>query len=411
MRLMFYRPSSAHYVPEQPVPFQTGVPVSSASDLAAHNRAFWLVGNSGNMIHRMAMVQTLDFDRATSSSVHLIKLAREVGIPRAAEIVNENFDAAMLTFSNIVNPSAEEGELADILEHISIPLYAVGIGIQDAFEAKLSNLHPTVAKLLKVLDKKAKLFGVRGDSTKEWLNKAGLKSPVAIGCPSMYVYPRNVYALKPPKRLSNIMTAGHMGAVDLRPEGNQRARKLIDGFTQKSEKAPNISYVFQGEVRNYANIKSNRFVFNEATSTLHRPTINKEIERVSGMTSPFNRFYSFNDVGSWRQACLRHDVFVGDRIHGAVAAMQAGIPALVIYDDVRVQELAGYHGIPRCSLDEFAELGYREVIEKYLTEDGFTAFHDRYSKVLKVFTETLRGRGLKLSIDAEVESVLKAAAA
>ncbi|MBT2243642.1 polysaccharide pyruvyl transferase family protein [Sphingobium sp. BHU LFT2] len=407
MRLMFYRPSSTHFLPEAAIPFQTGVPVPSASSLKTLNAAHWLVGNPGNMIHRMAMVQTLEFDRHHSASLNLLKLARSLGVQEAARHVNDNFDAAMLTFSNIVNPTADEGELADVLEHVTIPIYAAGVGIQNAFEPDLKNLQPTVAKLFSVLNEKAKVFGVRGPKTKRWLNDAGIDAPTAIGCPSMFVYPRNIFALRPPQRMDRIMSAGHMGAVNLRPGGNGRGRKLIQGFQTGMTGQPELAYVFQGEARNYAAVEANRFAYNEATSKLDTPTIQTEIEKISGgLISPFSTFYSFNDVGSWRQACAGYDVFVGDRIHGAVAAMQAGIPALVIYHDDRVQELTSYHGIPRCSLDEFAQIGVQAAIKKYLTQEVFSEFRKRYVAVLRKFSATWVKNGLNLAISTEINDVL-----
>lgn len=406
MRLMFYRPASSHFPTEAPLPFQVNLPVSSSSSMEAYGEAFSLVGNPGNMIHRMAMVQALKFNRRQSSALSLIRLLKIIGLDETVKIINENYDAAVFTFSNIVNPDADEPQLSDIIRRINIPVVAIGIGIQEEFPADLSELKPSVRDLFLALDEKAVLFGVRGDSTKDWLNRAGLKTPVAVGCPSMFVYPRNIYHLTPPKKIDSIISAGHMGAVNLRENGNKRGTQLIQGFAAGETHPKEISYVFQGEMRHYPSLKKNIFSYNEATSTIDFEAASTDIEKFSGRKQPFTKFYSFNDVAAWRQACMRYDVFIGDRIHGAVAAMQAGVPALVLHSDLRVRELTAFHGIPNCSLEEFSEIGYQAAAKKYLTEEAFELFRKRYALVLQNFAQVLSERNLELAIMPEISSVL-----
>lgn len=407
MRLMFYRPASATFSSEVPLPFQVSLPVSSASNAESFGESFKLVGNPGNMVHRMAIVQTLKFDRRNSSALNVIRMLKKSGLEKTTEAINSNYDAAIITFSNIVNPDADEPGLADIVERLDIPIYAFGVGIQVDFPADLTQLKPSVASLFSVLERKAKLLAVRGETTKSWLNRAGLSTPVALGCPSMFVYPRNVFSLRPPSKAERVMSAGHMGAANLKPNGNGRGRSLIAGFMGHGAAPIELSYVFQGEVRNYPSFKSNPFIYNEATSTLDFETVCADMQDLYGQRHPFTRFYSFNDVGAWRQASMRYDVFIGDRIHGAVAAMQAGVPALVLYDDARVKELTSYHGIPNCSVEEFAKIGYLAAIDKYLTSEAFARFRNRYVLVMKKFAETVGQAGLELANAGEIKSVLQ----
>lgn len=58
------------------------------------------------------------------------------------------------------------------------------------------------------------------------------------------------------------------------------------------------------------------------------------------------REIGLTNVPSWLQFLSERDFSFGTRIHGNVAAILAGIPALVFYPDARIKELVAYHNIP-----------------------------------------------------------------
>jgi len=402
MRLLFFRPGPAIHCPEPAVPFQSGVPTSAGSTIAAHAKAFDIVGNAGNMIHRMAMVQMLDFDPLRSSHVNLFKLIKKMGgVKSAARLIEENFDGVVLTMSNIIRAGASEGEIGALVEELKCDVYCVGAGLQDDIPADLSLLEPDLQHLLRVLNDKARLLGVRGHQTERWLRAAGISRAQAIGCPSMFVYPRNISTLRPPKKIDRIISAGHMTPSDMASKTSSRARDLLKAFD-----GVKASYVFQGEIRNFKAIAGKLFVYDEATSRLNATVVSNAIRKASGLESPFSTYYSFNEVGAWRQACLRYNAYVGDRIHGGVAAMQAGVPALVLYQDARVAELVDYHGIPSCHLSDFARLGCRAAVEQHLQQDAFEKFRNKYLAALRVFSDAISASGLRLATQPEIDFVL-----
>ncbi|WP_332813507.1 polysaccharide pyruvyl transferase family protein [Ramlibacter sp.] len=390
MRLAFYRAAQAVHLPATPLPFQSGVPVSCGSTLRDHLAADALVGNSGNMIHRMAMIQMLRFDRARSSQIHLLRTIAQAGGPRpTAEMLNASFDGLVITMSNVLRVGATEPGIAELLRDLSIPIYCFGVGLQDDLPlGDASSLSTDILELVQVLDQKAVIFGVRGDKTRAWLESIGIRNAIALGCPSMFAYPRNVLSVRSPEQPARVITAGHMS---LTSHPRSRIHRLIRGFRGMSP-----AYVFQGEVARYKELLDQEGLYDEATQTFSHAVMSEYLEMKLKVTVPFSRYYSFADATAWRQAYTGFDVFAGDRIHGGVAALQVGVPALILYDDARVLELASYHGIPSCSLQEFEEIGCRAALEKHLGPEAVAHFHERYLEVLEKFEAAIRGAGLSL---------------
>lgn len=337
------------------------------------------------------MIQMVKCDRSRSSQLNLFKLiATHKSVQKVADLINANFDGLMMTMSNILRPDAQEPDIAELVRALKVPVYCLGIGLQGELpHGKADVLTADVRDLMYALDERAALFGVRGEQTLNWLRSIGIKNAKALGCPSMFAYPRNILSIKRPQKLDRIITAGHL---KLTPDESSRGHKLMRGFTNTSP-----AYVFQGEIAHFKELLHQQGVYDEATQTLHRATISDLINRKCKIKSPFGEYYSFGESSAWRQACTKYDLYVGDRIHGGVAAMQVGVAALVLHADTRVQELANYHGIPSCPLEDFERLGVKRAVEEYLTESAMDAFKNRYAAVLDNFESECTRAGLALS--------------
>lgn len=390
MKLAFFRPAQANYFPSAPIRHQLGVPLSCGSTINEHLAAASLVGNLGNMIHRMAMIQMLEFDRANSGQVHIWKLIAETGgAKQAAEVLNQNFDGLVLTMSNILRPGATEPKLAELVRALKIPVYCFGVGLQNELPlGDSSSLNKDIMDLMKALDDKAALFAVRGETTQRWLRSVGIKKALALGCPSLFAYPKNILSIKAPSSPKRFITAGHLA---LTKNQNSRFHRLIKGF-----EGLNASYVFQGEIAYFKEILDVQGIYDEATQTADAAVLNEYLTKKCGIKYNFDKYYSFTDTGAWRQAYTNYDVYAGDRIHGGVAALQVGKPALIIYEDARVLELAHHHGIPSCPLAQFEKIGCQAAIKKYLNAAAIAKFHERYQTVLNTFNKAVTGAGLKL---------------
>lgn len=400
MRACFFRTAPTIYQPETALPFQVGLCQTSQTSIDAHLATFYLTGNKGNMVHRMAAIQSLQVNRNLSSQVHLPRLLTKVGADKFRELIGKNFDAVVITMSNALRKGPSDGLLRPVLENLpDIPLYVLGLGMQTKL-ASLDELDEDMKEVVKLLEQKAAFIGVRGHDTKRWLNENGITKAEAIGCPSMFVYPLNIAKLKAPQHPRKFMTSGYIGENFL-DHREDRMRALFNAFEGKQ-----CSYVFQMDLNKLAGLKGKDDVYNEATNELDAVEMQSAILQETGLSAPFTRYYSFNEVAAWRQCAAHHDVFIGDRIHGSVAAMQAGTPAIVLYADARVRELANYHGIPACSMKEFSEIGVDKAVSKFLNEGALLAFKLRYKDTLVKYRKTLEGSGLKLTHAAEISAAL-----
>lgn len=390
-RLAFFRQGQATTLPPARIPFQSGVPLTNGSTITEHLDARTLVGNLGNMIHRMAMIQMVKCDRARSSQLNIFKMISTLkSVEKVADIINTHFDGMMMTMSNILRPDAQEPDIAALVRALKVPVYCLGIGLQgDLPKGNANVLTPDVRDLVFALEESAALFGVRGEQTSDWLRSIGIKNAKALGCPSMFAYPRNILSIESPEKYDRIITAGHL---KLTSDQKSRGHRLMHGFTNTSP-----SYVFQGEIAQFKDLLDIPGIYDEATQTLDASSVNNVINQKCRVQTPFGKYYSFGESSAWRQACTKYDVYVGDRIHGGVAAMQVGVPALVLHADTRVQELTSYHGIPSCSLEEFARVGVRRAIEGYLNGDAISSFKERYRSVLHNFESECASAGLNLS--------------
>lgn len=395
MRIAFYRVAEARF--PCTVEGGTGIPVSNSCRLEDHLAISKLVGNSGNMVHRMAMLQLLDFDRANSTQIHIMGLLANLkSAKKVGELINKNFDVLVLTFSNIIRKGPSETGLLQVLEHLTIPIYAFGIGLQDSLKlSSIDGIDSELLKLLSFLNNSAVIFGVRGNQTKKYLDSINLNNSIALGCPSMFAYSWNVLKISPPTSHERIITAGHF---QLTADTSRRIHRLIKGFNGYRP-----AYVFQGELKYFKELYMSD-IFDEATQSIDFSTINSYVEKKLKIKSPFSKYYSFTETSAWRQAYLQYDLFIGDRIHGGVVAMQVGKPAVVLHEDARVRELTAYHGIPSCSLKAFEEQGFEQVIRTELSSQRIEEFKNRYVSVLNKFVKTLTKNGLKCHINTSDKS-------
>lgn len=77
---------------------------------------------------------------------------------------------------------------------------------------------------------------------------------------------------------------------------------------------------------------------------------NLDTEQMQSWFKMYSR--SYINVPQWMLDMKRYDLHVGTRIHGTMAAIQAGIPSICIYIDQRTKELCDHHKIPRLSMSD-----------------------------------------------------------
>lgn len=393
MKILFHGPGTSTYLPEIRLPNTSGVRHGVAHKLSDLRDTHSLTSNRGNLIHGEAPARIFSCKRRYSAFANLGTLHRIFG-SRLREILPRHFDLMVLSAANFISETRDLTRLRDALNAIgdAVPLVVLGAGMQG--EVKLSDLHPSVQEILDIYNRRALIFGVRGAQTEAWLHQNGFTNAKALGCPSMFVYPSSIMSISndnalAAQRQANILSAGYLTIKGGR--NFVRGKKLAKAFAGSRG-----SYVFQDEFFGYGAFSEERGSYNDATCTGDRTKLNALFSKSTGVSVDFSNYYYFSETAAWRQVALNHDVYIGDRFHGGVAALQVGRPAIFLAHDNRVAELTDFFKLPRMTTDDLISVGIPKAMKELLTESGLRQSQDIYAKRFSAFKETVEGHGLKL---------------
>jgi hypothetical protein len=330
-----------------------------------------------------------DYDRNYSCmlSVHVLYDAYK-GSKEAMDLLNNNFDALVLPMANEIRPNLNHVSLLKVLEQIKIPVIVLGMGMQNEME-DLSSLEPATVDLLRWIDERALVFGVRGTQTETWLKKMGFKNPTALGCPSMMLYPENILGIKAPTRKPEdyrFVTAGYLQKKSV------RGKQLANFF-----KGQKCSYVFQDEIFQFKEELQGRHFFDDARNQMIHGVMEPLVNEAIGTQAPFDKYFYFDSVDAWRQCYGWHDVFIGDRFHGGVAALQVGLPTAILFKDLRVKELSEFFGVPHTTVDKACTMGIEPFMAEFMSEERINVFLDTYRLRLRNFHRHLTEAGLSMT--------------
>lgn len=355
--------------------------------------------NSGNLIHWDATNKIFDHDGQTSCYFQPQKMTQSDWVS-FIDIVNENFDSVIISQANSLRPDADHGGLANFIEKVNVDVYLFGLGLQEDFETGLDNVLPGTKKFLQIANSKAKIFAVRGERTASWLKNSGIDNIHVTGCPSMYVYPHKILkAIRGYRDISKrvarddirFLSAGHFERPILaKPELQWRAADLCNLF--KDEKA---AYVFQSEFRGYYHLK-NKEIYDPVTNEIDYGAISDYFLDSYNVVANFNKFLFFTEANAWRFAASHYDVYIGDRLHAGLVSLQAGTPSLLLYNDVRVKEIADFFCLPNFDMKEINKYSARGLVSKVLDSFDVDKAVNNYLSRYRNFKLLIESKGLKL---------------
>jgi hypothetical protein len=289
-----------------------------------------LIGNnSGNLVFSGAAWKLL---RAPGVEIEADGLT--VG-PRDADRINERYDAYVLPLANAFRPSYEAylDRQTALIRRLRIPVVVLGVGAQGTVDGDWSALAPIEANVKAfasaVLDRSATI-GVRGELTRDYLAGIGIRDTEVIGCPSMFLR-GDTLPLRP---RAPVLPPDARLALTISPY--LRAMGALARATY--ERHPDLVY------------------FAQDLPTLQLMLLGDPLEeRRTGTWLPTERTHPlfadgrtrlYVDPWPWIDALREFDFSFGTRIHGTIAALLAGTPAMVLAHDSRTLELARYFEIP-----------------------------------------------------------------
>ena len=331
--------------------------------------------NAGNLVFIEASHRILATAGTTISADHF-----RVG-PRSADMINERFDAYVIPLANAFRISFEASliQMTRLIERLTIPVVILGVGAQSNLSydlGRLARIESSVRAFVRAVLDRAPSIGVRGELTASYLESLGFREVEVIGCPSMFLHGDK---LRVEKRLERLDRDARV-ALTISPYAGQMG-PIVE---HHAEHYPNLTYIAQDADT------LQRLLWGEA------PRMARETSQIPIHTSHRlyreNRVRLYVDPWPWIDDLRAYDFAFGTRIHGTIAALLAGTPALVLAHDSRTLELARYFGIPHRTLSTVGQ--DVDAADLYAAAD-FSALNDGHGARFAAFTDYLRRHDLQ----------------
>ncbi|MFD0316566.1 polysaccharide pyruvyl transferase family protein [Streptomyces flavalbus] len=313
-----------------------------------------LIGtNTGNLLfsdsaHKMLSAPDTE---VTSNGIRTDPSAR-----RAAEI-NERYDVFVVPLANAFRPSfhASLDRLSTLIEQLTIPVVVFGVGAQapdDYDTGWLKPMEDSAKRFVSAVLERSASIGVRGELTAAYLRDLGFPADRIdiIGCPSMFLYGGTFPEIRRAE-----LTGDSRIALSLSPDAVPVGD--VSGLARTAwERYPHLTYYAQN--------------LTDAELLLWGDTTPE-----SGYEDPFplqlshallreNKVRMPLDPATWIDELRGYDFAYGTRLHGTIAALLAGTPAVLLSHDSRTLELCRYFDLPYRDLTGLpADTDPRELYE------------------------------------------------
>jgi Polysaccharide pyruvyl transferase len=293
-----------------------------------------LIGNNtGNLVFSQAVYRLLS---AAGADVETSGLARSH--PR---VINSRFDHVVIPLANAFRSSYIEtlDALSNLIEQLTIPVTVLGVGSQASLAGVYKGadtINPATTRFVRAVLNHSPSIGVRGEHTRDYLKSLGFgdEHVKVIGCPSMFMYGPNLKVERKVESLSYDSPIA-FNVSPYVPEMGPLSLYAADHFPSLVYMAQNIQTLELMLYGSYPKGKRmNAVAAAGAPITLDHPLIRSD------------RVRFFLDPKTWFEHLAEYDFSFGTRIHGNIAALLAGTPALLLAHDSRTLELAEYHEIP-----------------------------------------------------------------
>ena len=345
--------------------------VVSAEEAAERN----IIGlNSGNLVFLEAAHKLLSVPGRVVVPDRFHYSTRDAGR------INERYDAYVIPLANAFRLRFEPVlvRMTELIARLRIPVVVLGVGADGTLDGDWSRaapIEPSVKAFVSAVLDRGPSIGVRGEMTADYLRGLGFRDTEVIGCPSMFMWGDR---LRVEKRTP---TLAHDARVSITVSPYVTAMGPI--VMRHLERYPNLTYVAQ-------DLKTlDMLVWGEPPSEaakrspipVHTSHPLFAQDRVRFYVAPWPWIEDLRDV----------DFSFGTRIHGAIAAVLAGTPAVVLAHDSRTLELARYFGIPhRPMSDVDADVDAADLY----AEADFTSLNGGHAARFATFSAYLARHGL-----------------
>lgn len=282
------------------------------------------------------------------------------------ERYKETYDLCVIAFATHITERRDVTEYADFIEKLGIKTVAFSLGIQDYSSSNVAvrNLHPSIIRLLKYVLSTSVYIGVRGAYTASLLIKSGIPSHRIkyIGCPTLFGPLQPNFNITKKDCFENPLVVYHRTMAELHLNVTDcplLGQDFLDEVIFKQD-IPDTNPIKQMELKNYAAMNNGPAV----------------LKRIAAQGIFEDRFEP------WLSTIGKHDFVLGARLHGCIAALIQGIPAVMLARDIRVEEIAKFYKIPYIRYEDIGDLTINEIYEQADYSEFNKLFPQRFHNFL-----------------------------
>lgn len=305
----------------------------------------------------------------------------------------EERDCIILAAANWLNPGMDFAGLAARLEKTKLPVIAVGLGAQSPLDQSMPVLKEGTKRLINLISERSASVSVRGAFSGEVLAHYGVKNVAVTGCPSLLLAGKSA----PKLRTYNPedQQAISVGATRHGFHGTDSFQLYI--YRQAAKQ--NLELILQSELADmYFSLRrlNNTDILQKSTELLTK-TYGVDEKRLHQYLC--NKAKVFFDLDEWISHMTQRSLYVGTRLHGAVAALLAGTPATLIAHDSRTLEVAECLHIPyvrSSDIDTQTDCDFRKLHRSECLRN----FEQGYRQYLEGFLDFFETVSLKVSLGA-----------
>lgn len=332
---------------------------------------YGLGNNTGNMMFTQSLVSSLKGAIWGSFAIDHADL--------------EGRDAIVIASANWVNNFEDYGWLADRLEKTKLPVFLVGIGAQSTLDKVIPNVSAGTRRLLSLVTDRSKFISTRGPFSSMVLEELGFKNSIPTGCPSLLLAGH----LGPNIRVSEFISYENC-CIHATRHGFQYANSN-DSLLYKFAFENKIDIVLQSETPDIC-FSQCSIPGDKNSNISYSALIDSYGVNDLGLIKVYLERHgkSFANIHNWLSYMKSKSFCFGTRIHGTIASILAGTPALLIVTDSRTQELAEVMTIPHILQNEFNKLNYSDVdfLYRQFNWTDLSLNYSNYRKRFKNFFES-----------------------
>ncbi|WP_082729092.1 polysaccharide pyruvyl transferase family protein [Burkholderia sp. LA-2-3-30-S1-D2] len=301
----------------------------------------------------------------------------------------EDKDCIVLAAANWLNSDIDLGSLYERLRRTKLPIVIVGLGAQSSLRSEIPKLKEGTLNLVRLIAERSSTISTRGDFSASVLEAYGIKKVSVTGCPSLLLAGKQAPAIKNFSReMSNGIVIGGTR------HGFQSA-SLFQIHLYRQALKFNLHQVLQSELADmYFALKrySNQEILLKATNILGALYGENESRIANYVTEKTHVFF---DLTSWLAFMNSKAMYVGTRLHGAIASLLAGTPATLIVHDSRTAEVATALNIPFVNETEIDIRSDIDFSSLYSSSD-VSKFINGYNKYRLNFVDFFEKNNLRM---------------